>query len=63
MSQRKIDTTKRSITSTALRTTKRRQGLFYALEKEVHERSVGFDYLKHNPYKCDLERGGENEVI
>jgi len=63
MSQRKIDTTKRSIISTALRTTKRRQGLFYALEKEAQERSVGFDYLKHKPYKCDIERGGKNEVI
>jgi len=63
MSQRKIDTTKRSITSTALRTTKRRQGLFYALEKEAQERSVEFDYLKHKPYKCDMKGKSENEVI
>lgn len=56
MSQRKIDTTKRSITSTALRTTKRRQGLFYALEKEAQERNIEFDYLKHQPYQCDMER-------
>jgi len=63
MSQRKIDTTKRSIISTALRTTKRRQGLFYALEKEAHERSVEFDYLKHKPYKCDMKGKSENEVI
>ena len=63
MSQRKIDTTKRSIISTALRTTKRRQGLFYALEKEAQERSVGFDYLKHKPYKCDMKGKSENGVI
>ena len=61
MSQRKIDTTKRSIISTALRTTKRRQGLFYALEKEAQENksNVGFNYLKHQPYKCDMKGSEE----
>jgi len=63
MSQRKIDTTKRSIISTALRTTKRRQGLFYALEKEAQENKLknGFDYSKHQPYKCDMKGSEENE--